>query len=130
MKSLTAHFPCHFIRQENTWQIRIPAMVIPIRDVLAAASAVIVAAATIMLSLWLAEVGSVNELAAIGWGLGLVFLALAADSQASRAVLQTLTALALILMAWLQLAVAPEWLMASAVLLSPWLACSVFKRLR
>lgn len=130
MKLLTAHFPCQLIQQENTWQIHIPAIVIPIRDVLAAASAVIVVAATIMLSMWVAEVVSVNVLAALGWVLGLVFLALAADSRASRAVLQALTALALILLAWLQFVVAPEWLMASAVLLSPWLACSVFKRLR
>jgi len=112
-----------------TFQIRIPSITISVRDSLVVLSAAVLVSATILLSVWVSGLDVRNIVSAASWGIAVMFLAFAIDSRPRKAVLQSLTALALVILAWLQLAVAPEWVIASALLIAPWLAASMVKRL-
>lgn len=120
---------CQPWQRAMTFQIRIPAITISVRDTLVVLSASVLVAALILLAVWVSGLDVRNVVSAASWGAAIVFLGLAIDSRPRRAVLQSLTALALVLLAWLQLAVAPEWVIASALLLAPWLSASLVKRL-
>ena len=131
MKSQALQLPgvCQPWRRVMTFQIRIPAITISVRDSLVVLSAAVLVSALILLSVWVSGLGAHNIVSAVSWGVAVVFLASAIDSRLRKAVLQSLTALALAVLAWLQIAVAPEWVIASALLLAPWLAASLVKRL-
>lgn len=131
MKSQVLQLPgvCQPWRRVMTFQIRIPAITISVRDSLVVLSAAVLVSALILLSVWVLGLGAHNIVSAASWGIAVVFLASAIDSRPREAVLQSLTALALAVLAWLQVAVAPEWVIASALLLAPWLAASLVKRL-
>lgn len=120
---------CQPWQRAMTFQIRIPAITISVRDTLVVLSASVLVAALILLAVWVSGLDVRNVVSAASWGAAIVFLGLAIDSRPRRALLQSLTALALVLLAWLQLAVAPEWVIASALLLAPWLSASLVKRL-
>lgn len=131
LKSHVLHLPgmCRPWRRIMTFQIRIPSITISVRDSLVVLSAAVLVSALILLSVWVSGLGASNIVSAASWGIAIMFLAFAIDSRPRKAVLQSLTALALVMLAWLQLAVAPEWVIASALLLSPWLAADLVKRL-
>lgn len=112
--------------QMNTWQIRIPAVVISVHQVVAVLSAIALLTVFIILSVWVSELGLRSQVAGMGWGASMVFLALAVDNHAGRALLQLLTALALMILAWLQYNVASEWVIVSAALLAPWLTSGLY----
>lgn len=112
-----------------TFQIRIPAITISVRDTLVVLSASVLVAALILLAVWVSGLDVRNVVSAASWGIAIMFLGLAIDSRPRRAMLQSLTALVLVLLAWLQLAVATEWVIASALLLAPWLVTCLVKRL-
>ena len=131
LKSNVLQLPgvCRPWRRVMTLQIRIPSITISVRDSLVVLSAAVLVSALILLSVWVSGLGVPNIVSAASWGIAVMFLAFAIDSRPRKAVLQLLTALALVTLAWLQLTVAPEWAIASALLLAPWLAASVVKRL-
>ena len=131
LKSNVLQLPgfCRPWRRVMTFQIRIPSITISVRDSLVVLSAAVLVSALILLSVWVSGLGVPNIVSAASWGIAVMFLAFAIDSRPRKAVLQLLTALALVTLAWLQLTVAPEWAIASALLLAPWLAASLVKRL-
>lgn len=131
LKSQVLQLPriCQPWRRAMTFQIRIPALTISVRDILVVLSASVLVSALILLAVWVSGLGVSNVVSATSWGAAMVFLALAIDSQPRRAILQALTALGLVILAWLQLVVAPEWVIASAIILAPWLSASLIKRL-
>jgi len=133
MKSHTAHIfdLAHQLPVRiTTWQIRIPAMVISVRHVLAVLSAVALVAALVILSVGISEMDMGTYVAGAGWGVALIFLALALDNDTGKAALQVLTALALVVLAWLQFSIATEWVIVSAALVSPWLASGTYRLLQ
>jgi hypothetical protein len=131
LKSQVLQLPgmCQPWRRVMAFQVRIPAITISVRDSLVVLSAAVLVSAFILLSVWVAGLDARNAVSAASWGIAIVFLAFAIDSRPRKAVLQSLTALALVVLAWLQLTVAPEWVIATAALLAPWLAASLVKRL-
>lgn len=131
LKSQVLQLPglCQPWRRVMTFQIRIPAITLSVRDGLMLLSAAVLVSALVLLSVWVSGLDLRNVVAATGWGIATVFLALAIDARPRRAVLQSLTALALVILAWLQLTVAPEWVIATALLLAPWLAAGLVRRL-
>jgi len=126
---LQFHEVCQPWRRLMTFQIRIPSITISVRDSLVVLSAAVLVSALILLSVWVSGLDVRNIVSASSWGIAIMFLAFAIDSRPRKAVLQLLTAVALVVLAWLQLAIAPEWVIASALLLAPWLSLSLVKRL-
>ena len=105
-------------------------MVISIREILALLSAVTVATTAIMLSIWVAGMDISPIIGAGTWGVAIIFFALAVDSRTATALLQLSTGGALIVLAWLQNAVSPDYTVVSGVLMAGWIAVVVFKRLK
>jgi len=99
-----------------------------VRETLGLAVAVVVAAAMVTLSVWLAGKPVGPLLAASTWGLGFVFLGLAADSRGLRAVFLGITGLALPVLALLQDRVAPDFVIVSGVLLAAWAGHGILRR--
>ena len=130
MKTLTAHI--HKTRQFQTTAVQdhLPKMAISIREILALLSALTVATAAIVLSIWVAALGISPIIGAGTWGVAFLFLALAVDSRTPAALLQLSTGGALVVLAWLQYAVSPDYTVVSGVLIAAWLAVAVFKRLK
>ena len=130
MKTLTAHV--HKPRQLHSTAVQdhLPEMVISIREVLALLSAVTVATAVIMLSIWVAGMDISSVIGAGTWGVAIVFFALAVDSRTTAALLQLATGGALIGLAWLQHAVSPDYTIVSGVLMAGWMAVALFKWLK
>jgi hypothetical protein len=116
--------------QTSSVQERIPAMAISIREILALLSAVTVATAIVMLSVWVAGMEVTAILGASTWGVGFIFLGLAVDNREPTALLQLGTGVALLVLAWLQNTVSPDYTIVSGVVLATWLAVAVFRRLR
>lgn len=112
------------------WQIRIPSMVISLRQVAAVLGAAMAALLLVTLSVWVTELEVTRFASSAGWGAAFVLMASAVDNRRGTAALQMLTALAMAALAWLQFSVAAEWGIVSAALLAPWLAIAVYKGLR
>ena len=132
LKSQVLQLPglCQPWRQVMAFQVRIPAITISVRDSLVVLSAAVLVSTLILLSVWVSGLDVGNTVSSAIWGIAIVFLAFAIDSHPRRAVMQSLTAFALVVLAWLQLTVAPEWVIASALLLAPWLVAGLVKRLQ
>lgn len=107
-----------------------PLMVDSFRETLALLSAVIAAIAIVMLSVWVAGMEMHSIFGAFTWGLGFVFLAMAVDSRESFAILQSLTGLSLLVLAWLHNSVSPDFIIVSGVLLAMWVAATLFRQLK
>jgi len=123
------------IHQDQLVHIRakqghLPSVLVSTREVLASLSAITAATATILLSVLAAGVEFTNIIAAGTWALAFVFFALAVDNNESKAVLQSLSGLTLIVLAWLQANVSSDYSIASGVLIATWLAISLFRQLR
>jgi hypothetical protein len=108
----------------------VPVVVDSFRETLALLSAVIAAIAIVMLSVWVADMEIQSIFGAFTWGLGFVFLAMAVDSQNSPAILQSLTGLSLLVLAWLHNSVSPDFIIASGILVALWVAATLFRQLR
>lgn len=121
---------CQPWQRAMTRQIRIPSITISVRDTLGVLSAAVLVSGLVLLAVWVAGLAIGNVVSAAGWGAAIVFLGLAIDSRPREALLRALTALGLVVLAWLQLVVAPEWVIASVLLLAPWLVAALFKRSR
>jgi hypothetical protein len=69
-------------------------------------------------------------LSASAWGVGLIFLGLAIDNREPKAILQLLTGISLLVLAWLQNTVSPDYTIFSGVIVASWAAVATFKQLR
>ncbi len=123
------------IHQDQLVQIRakqghFPSALVSTREVLASLSAITAATAIILLSVLAAGTEFTNIIAASTWALAFVFFALAVDNRESKAVLQSLSGLTLIVLAWLQANVSSDYSIASGVLVATWVAISLFRQLR
>jgi len=130
MKPLTAHVQQFRQLHSTAVQDRLPEVVISIREILALLSAVTVATAAIMVSIWVAGMDISSIIGAGTWGAAIVFFALAVDSRTTVALLLLSTGSALIGLAWLQYAVSPDYTVVAGVLMAGWIAVAVFKRLK
>jgi len=121
----------HHRRYHNTAESKlVPVMVDSFRETLALLSAVIAAIAIVMLSVWVAGMEIQNIFGAFTWGLGFVFLAMAVDGRESLAILQSVSGLSLLVLAWLHSTVSPDFVIASGILLALWVAATLFRQLR
>lgn len=130
MKTLTAPIRQDRQVQTTTGLPTFPAMNVSIREILALLSAVISAAAIVLLSVWVAGMEVTAILSASTWGIGFIFLGVAVDNRDPTAFFQLVTGVALLALAWLQNAVSPDFTIVSGVLVAAWVAVSLFKRLR
>ena len=112
------------------WQIRIPAMVISLRQVAAALVAAMAVLTLVTFSVWIAELEVARFAASAGWGAAFIFMASAVDNRTGTAILQVMTALTLAVLAWAQFSIAAEWGVVSAVILAPWLATVTYRAVR
>jgi hypothetical protein len=111
-------------------QSLIPLISTALAEILALLAAGAVAAAIVLLSVWAAGLEAAGAASAATWGLGFVFFGLAVDNRAPAALLQLATGAALLALAWLQFSVAPNYAIAAGLLISAWVAVSLFRRLR
>lgn len=130
MKTITAHIHDTGRFHTKSAPEQLPEMVIPICEILALLSAVTVATGVIMLSIWAAGMDISGLIGAAGWGVAIVFFALAVDSRTPVALLQGSTGVALAVLAWLQFVVSPEYTIVSGIVIAAWLAVAVFERLK
>lgn len=130
MKTITAHIQDTGRFHTKSAPQQLPEVVIPISEILALLSAVTVATGVIMLSIWAAGLDMTGIVGAVGWGVAIIFFALAMDSRTPVALLQLSTGAGLVLLAWLQLAVSPEYTIVSGIVIAAWLAVAVFERLK
>ena len=107
-----------------------PAIAASAHEVLALVSAIALAATIVMLSVWVAGLEMTDVLGAGIWGVGFIFFGLAVDNSDPKAILHLATGGALIVLAWLQANVSPDYIIISGVIVATWVAVSVFKRLR
>jgi hypothetical protein len=113
--------------EAKDWQIRVPAMVINLRQLAAIMTGFMVALVLVIMSVWVTELGITRFAASAGWGVAMLFLAAAADNHRGTAILQLLMAVTLAFLAWAQYFVAAEWGIVSALLLAPWLMFAVYR---
>ena len=130
MKALTAH-----IRKEHEFKLPgreqfVPSVSVSMREVVALLSAVTSAVAIIMLSVWASGSGLTAVVGAGTWGISFVFLGMAVDSRKPAALLQLSTGLTLMVLAWLQYTVSPEFMILTGVLMAAWVSVGLFQRLR
>ena len=100
MKSHVLHGPIRLYTDARDWQLRIPALVISLREVVAVLTALAVVVVTILLVAWLSTIGSGNVLAGGTWGAAIVFAALAIDGRGARMLMLSLTAVVLVALAY------------------------------
>ena len=130
MKSLSTHLhPEHHFNKLPV-PVRIAVVKAPLREIMALLSAVTVATGFVLLSVGLGVMGVVAFASATMWGMALVFFGLAVDSRRPLAILQSLTGLALVVLAWLQHAVSAEYLVVSGALIAAWAVVVIFERLK
>ena len=130
MKTHVMNGPIRFYAEARDWQLRIPAIVITLRDVIAVLGALAVVVVTVLLAAWMSTIGSGNVLAGGTWGAAIVFTALAVDGRGAKALMLAMMAVVLVALAWLQLSLAAGFVVPAAALVAPWLAVGVFQRLR
>ena len=105
----------------------IPLMAASVREIMAVFSAVTAAIAIITLFVWVAGMGISYILGASAWGVGFLFMGFALDNRGSKALVQWVTGVALIISALLQASVSSDFIIVSGVILAIWTAAAVFK---
>jgi len=108
----------------------IPAVAASANEIMALLGATILAASIVALSVWVAGMEITDVLGAGIWGIGLIFFGLAVDGKDPKAVLQVVTGIALLALAWLQANVSADYIIVSGILVAAWASTSLFKRLR
>lgn len=130
MKTLTTTILQNRELSKSAGSNLVPSLTSSINEVLALVAAVTVAAAIVLLSVWVSG-QEINEVLGAGiWGVGFIFLGIAVDNRDPGAFLQLMTGLALLVLAWLQTSVSSDYAVASGVLVAAWVAIGVYKRLR
>ena len=100
------------------------------REMLALLSATVLAVTIVVMSVGVAGMEITDVLSAAIWGVGLIFFGLAVDSSDIKAVLQLVTGVASLSLAWLQANVSADYIIVSGVVVAAWAAVSLFQRLR
>ena len=100
------------------------------RDTLALLGAVSAAIAIVLVSVWVTGTGMQSIFNALIWGLGFIFLAMAVDNNMSKAVLQVITGLSLLVLAGLQNMVSVDFTIAAGVVIALWIAAALFRMLK
>lgn len=122
------------MQQNRLVQTQVGPQLIPVtisaRVILALLSAVTVATAFVLLSVWLTGVLAGNLIGAGTWGLGFIFLGLAADNRGRTSLLQLLTGVVLLGLALLQAIVSPDFIYISSAVVTVWIALTVFRLLQ
>ena len=116
--------------QTGSRQQLIPAMIVSSRETLALWGAVMAAMALVLFFVWVASTATNNLIAGGTWGLGFIFLGLAADNRKRTAILQLTMGIALLGLALLQVAVSPDFILVSGTLIATWVAVTVFRQLQ
>jgi hypothetical protein len=130
MKSFSTPIQQNALPRITTGSSLSSVITIPARAVLAGLGAAVVSVAFVMFSVWVAGLETTGIVAAATWGAGFVFFALAVDNRARGAFLQLGSGAILLLLAWLQNTVSPEFTIVSGVLVAGWLAVATFRQLR
>ena len=130
MKTNTTSIPQDQLVHIRAKHGQFPTVILSTREVLASLGAITAATAIIMLSILAAGVEFTNIIAASTWALAFVFFAMAVDNRESKAVLQSLSGLTLIVLAWLQANVSSDYSIAAGFLVATWVAISLFRQLR
>lgn len=107
----------------------IPAMAVSLRNLTVIIGAGIAATGLITFSVWVTVHVSGSYLAAVTWALAFIFLALSVDSRGRAALYQLTTGIAMLVLAFLQSIVTPDFVIVSGVLVASWVAALLFKRL-
>jgi hypothetical protein len=108
----------------------IPTVAATAHEIMALLSAAILAATIVAVSVWFAGIEMTDVLGAGIWGVGIIFFGLAVDGKDPKAILQVVTGVALVVLAWLQANVSADYIIVSGVLVAGWAATSLFKRLK
>jgi len=106
-----------------------PAIAVSMRNILALSTAGLAAIAIVTLAVWAAGQEINMYLGMSTWGIGLVFLGLAVDHNGRKALFQSITGVALLILALLQTSVSPNFIIVSGAFLATWVAVVLFKRL-
>jgi hypothetical protein len=130
MTTFTAQLQQHRQVKLTPGENFIPSVKISINQGLALLSVITAAAAIVLLSVWVAGMEISNVIDAGIWGVGLIFLGLAVDNDEPVALLQFVTGIVLLALAWLQFSVSADYIIVSGVIVATWVAFSLFKRLR
>lgn len=130
MKSFSTPIQQNALPRITTGSSLSSVITIPARAALAGLGAAVVSVAFVMFSVWVAGLETTGIVAAATWGAGFVFFALAVDNRARGAFLQLGSGAILLLLAWLQNTVSPEFTIVSGVLVAGWLAVATFRQLR
>lgn len=130
MKTYAAPIQPNRQLQTRAKQRLIPFMSILIQTILAFLGSLTTATAIVLLSVWAAGVEISNVIDASTWGLGFVYLGLATDNRKPTAIFQLATGIALLVLAWLQHTVSPDFTIVSGVLVATWVAIMIFRQLR
>jgi hypothetical protein len=100
------------------------------RETLALLAAVMTATALVVIFVWVVSIASNDVISGGTWGLGLIFFGLATDSRKRAAIWQLTTGFALLVLAFLQVAVSPDFTLVSGAIVTTWVAVTVFRRLQ
>jgi len=116
--------------QSPTSKKILPAVAASVNEVPAMLGAVSAAAVIVLLSVWVSGLEMTGLLGAGVWGIGFIFLGFAVDNRDPGALLQLATGVALLVLAWLQTSVSPDFAIVSGMLVATWVAVGLFKQLR
>jgi len=130
MKTLTAPIPHEREYETSPGRQFLPYMGVSLRGTVAILSGLTFAITVVLLSVWASGSEEIAVLSASIWGISFIFLALAVDSQKSRAVLLLVTGLVLMTIAWLGSRVSPEFFILAGVILACWLCVGLYRALR
>lgn len=130
MKLQLTHWHYPYTCEKHAWHVRTPFKAITVHGLAATLGAVATALVIVLLAAWVSLIGSAYMLGAVTWGAAVVSMALAVDGRGTQAALLSMTAVALVLFAWLQVSVASGFVVAAAALVAAWVVPQVFARLK
>jgi hypothetical protein len=130
MKAFTVPLQPNRQFQMTAGQKYLPALSGYLREIMAMMGAVAVAVAIVILSIGVTGTELNNILAAATWGVAFLFLGLAVDNREPAALLQLITGVVLLALAWLQNNVSSDYMVVSGVVVAIWVAVTVFRWLR
>ena len=105
------------------------AYALDLAGVVAILTAVIIATAIVVLAMWAAGHNGQDALGALGWMAGIVFLALAIDSRDPLSILQLVTGISLMLLAWASSRISPEFGVISGLIIAAWVVAPLSSRI-
>ena len=130
MKAINTSYDQHHQVQNIPAERMFSALAASAQEILALMSAAVLATTIIVLSVGVAGMEMTDVLGAGIWAVGFIFFGLAVDNSEPKAILQLVTGVVLLALAWLQANVSAEYVIVSGVIVAGWAAVSLFQRLR